>query len=641
MSEVTKLPAATWLEANQQHLSAALAEVRAYFDGGAPHAEPAADGDSALATLCEMFKLTRFERALLLLCAGIELDSGFAPLCARLNGDPACAYPTFSLALAHLPEPHWSALGPEGALRRWLLVDVARTGNAPLTASALRIDERILHFLTGLHHVDERLANLADPLVADGLVTPSQESVVAAVCEEWSNARTLPVMQLCGRDADGKRQIVAAVGNAMHVRFFSLRAELLAAQQNSFGTIARLWDREAALAGAGLYVETEDLEGAETAALVRRLVERLAAPVILGAAEPFALPQRATRTFDVDKPAAREQRELWARFLGPDAEHASDDIDRVSGQFDLSAGAIRAAAHDARAGGGAPLGRRLWDAARARARTQVGQLAQRVRGDVTFDDLILPERHKAVLREIAVHVAHRATVYGRWDFGRRTTTGLGISALFAGPSGTGKTMAAAVLADALRLDLYRIDLATVVNKYIGETEKNLRRLFDAAEDGGAILFFDEADALFGKRSEVKDSHDRYANIEINYLLQRVESYRGLAILATNLKSALDEAFLRRLRFVVEFPFPDAAERQALWRSIFPAAAPLEDVAFDQLAKLNVPGGNIRNIALHAAFLAADAGEPIRMSHLRHAALGEYLKLERPANEVADAFGAAS
>ncbi|MEA2689027.1 MAG: hypothetical protein QOD51_1634, partial [Candidatus Eremiobacteraeota bacterium] len=228
-----------------------------------------------------------------------------------------------------------------------------------------------------------------------------------------------------------------------------------------------------------------------------------------------------------------------------------------------------------------------------------------------------------------------------WGFGKRTTAGLGISALFAGPSGTGKTMAAAVLANALRLDLYRIDLATIVNKYIGETEKNLRRVFDAAEDGGAILFFDEADALFGKRSEVKDSHDRYANIEINYLLQRIESYRGLAVLATNVKSALDEAFLRRLRFVVEFPFPDTAGREALWRAVFPAAAPLEDVAFDRLARLNVPGGNIRNIALHAAFMAADAGEPIRMSHLRRAALGEYLKLERPPNEVADAFGAAS
>ncbi|MBV8299829.1 MAG: ATP-binding protein [Candidatus Eremiobacteraeota bacterium] len=642
MSEVSKLPVASWLESNQVALVAALGEVRAQLEAGTSDAAPEIPGgDSALATLCATFKLTRFERALLLLCAGIELDSAFAPLCAKLNGDPTCAYPTFSLALGRLPDPHWSALSPDGALRRWLLVDVVRQPGVSLTASALRIDERILHYLTGLNHTDERVANLAEPLSADGLVAPAHESIVAAVCEEWSHARALPAIQLGGRDAGAKREIAAAAGSALGIRFYALRPELFAAQGHLFETLARLWDREAALSGAALYVDADGLDAAETAPHVRRLVERLAAPLVLAAPEPWPLTHRATRVFDVAKPPAPEQRELWVRFLGPDAERASEQIDRVAGQFDLGAVAIRAAALEARTAGAAPLSERLWDAARARARTQLGALAQQVRTDVTFADLVLPERHTALLREIAMHVAQRATVYGRWGFDHRTTSGLGISALFAGPSGTGKTMAAAVLANALRLDLYRIDLATVVNKYIGETEKNLRRVFDAAEDGGAILFFDEADALFGKRSEVKDSHDRYANIEINYLLQRIESYRGLAILATNMKSALDEAFLRRLRFVVEFPFPDAAQRQALWRTVFPPSAPLEDLAFERLALLNVPGGNIRNIALRAAFLAADAGEPIRMSHLRRAALGEYLKLERPANEVDGAFGAAS
>ena len=211
--------------------------------------------------------------------------------------------------------------------------------------------------------------------------------------------------------------------------------------------------------------------------------------------------------------------------------------------------------------------------------------------------------------------------------------GLGVSALFTGPSGTGKTMAAEVLANELRLDLYRIDLSQVVSKYIGETEKNLRRVFDAAEEGGAILLFDEADALFGKRSEVKDSHDRYANIEISYLLQRMEAYRGLAILTTNMKEALDPAFLRRIRFVVQFPFPDAGQRAEIWRRIFPAAAPTADLSVDRLARLNVAGGNIRNIALYAAFLAAEAGEPVRMAHLLAAARAEYAKLERPLTEA--------
>ena len=224
------------------------------------------------------------------------------------------------------------------------------------------------------------------------------------------------------------------------------------------------------------------------------------------------------------------------------------------------------------------------------------------------------------------------TVYETWGFATKGLRGLGISALFSGVSGTGKTMAAEVLANELRLDLYRIDLSAVVSKYIGETEKNLRRVFDAAEEGGAILLFDEADALFGKRTEVKDSHDRYANIEVSYLLQRVEAYRGLAILTTNLKSALDTAFLRRIRFILSFPFPDLEQRAEIWRRIFPNQTPTRALDFAALARLNVAGGNIRNIAMNAAFLAANANEPVSMSHLLRSAQGEYSKLERSLTE---------
>jgi SpoVK/Ycf46/Vps4 family AAA+-type ATPase len=237
------------------------------------------------------------------------------------------------------------------------------------------------------------------------------------------------------------------------------------------------------------------------------------------------------------------------------------------------------------------------------------------------------------LRHITIHVRQRSLVYNQWGFADKAGRGLGITALFAGPSGTGKTMAAEVLANELRLDLYRIDLSQVVSKYIGETEKNLSRVFDAAEEGAAVLLFDEADALFGKRSDVKDSHDRYANIEVSYLLQRMEAYRGLAILTTNRKTALDQAFLRRIRFVVDFPFPDAAERQEIWKRVFPAATPVSDLRTDRLGSLNAAGGNIRNIALNAAFLAADAGEPVRMTHILSATRGEYGKLERPLSDV--------
>ena len=223
------------------------------------------------------------------------------------------------------------------------------------------------------------------------------------------------------------------------------------------------------------------------------------------------------------------------------------------------------------------FGKALWDACRMQARPRLDDLAQRIEPAASWDDLVLPEQQLETLREIAVHVRQRATVYETWGFATKGARGLGISALFSGVSGTGKTMAAEVLANELRLDLYRIDLSAVVSKYIGETEKNLRRVFDAAEEGGAILLFDEADALFGKRSEVKDSHDRYANIEVSYLLQRMEAYRGLAILTTNLKGALDTAFLRRIRFIVHFPFPDAAQRADIWRRIFPRQTPTENL----------------------------------------------------------------
>ena len=211
---------------------------------------------------------------------------------------------------------------------------------------------------------------------------------------------------------------------------------------------------------------------------------------------------------------------------------------------------------------------------------------------------MLPAAQLEILREIAAQVAWPPARLRRLGLRAQEPRGLGISALFAGPSGTGKTMAAEVLARELELDLYRIDLSQVVSKYIGETEKNLRRVFDAAETGGAILLFDEADALFGKRTEVKDSHDRYANIEVSYLLQRMEAYRGLAILTTNLRDALDQAFVRRLRFVVEFPFPDAAQRAEIWRRVFPAAdADRRRSTPRRLAALSLAGGNIRNIAL--------------------------------------------
>jgi SpoVK/Ycf46/Vps4 family AAA+-type ATPase len=261
------------------------------------------------------------------------------------------------------------------------------------------------------------------------------------------------------------------------------------------------------------------------------------------------------------------------------------------------------------------------------SRPLINELADRIVPMAGWNDIIIPDEQKTTLRAIAAQVKSRNKVYETWGFGKQMSRGLGISVMFAGESGTGKTMAAEVLANDLQLDLYKVDLSKVVSKYIGETEKQLSRIFDAAENGGAVLLFDEADALFGKRSEVKDSHDRYSNIEVSYLLQRMETYQGLAILTTNMRSALDKAFLRRIRFVIQFPFPDAELRTEIWKRTLPEGTK-HRLDFNKLAKLNLSGGSIRNIALNAAFFAASEGEEILTSHVSRAAKAEYDKMEK-------------
>jgi SpoVK/Ycf46/Vps4 family AAA+-type ATPase len=275
------------------------------------------------------------------------------------------------------------------------------------------------------------------------------------------------------------------------------------------------------------------------------------------------------------------------------------------------------------------LAGRLWRACRDRARADLDGLAERIEPAALWQDLVLPARELASLRDLMRHALHRARVYEDWRVTGSARRGGGVSALFTGPSGTGKSLAAEVIATELDVDLYRVDLSQVVSKYIGETEKNLRGVFDAAERSGAVLLIDEADALFGRRSEVKDSHDRYANIEVSYLLARMETYRGLAILTTNLRANIDDAFVRRLGFIVTFPFPGQAQRRDLWRRAFGARVPVCDLDGDRLAQLNLSGGSIRNVAVHAAFRAAERASAVTMADVLAGARSEYEKLDRP------------
>jgi hypothetical protein len=643
----------TWLDANQRYMVAALAIVRCLLERHAAGAEGQADNAKwkrrlraaeraqeeaarempappALETLHSRFALSTFERHLLVLCAGMELDATVGPLCATAQGDRQRPYPTFGLALAALPAPQWSAITPAGALRRWRLVDVEPGG---LTTSAVRIEERVLNFLAGAQHLDQRLAGMIAPVPVPAGLVPSHERLAHRLAEIWSaGALPLPspVIQLCGDDAADIRAIAAAGCHAAGVRLHMLAGDVIPAQPAEQELLRCLWGREAALGGSALLIDCTALDAADAGrvAAAGRFVDGLSGAVVVAGREPLRTLSRPAVRLDVGRPSAVEQRALWEAALGPRGAALNGHLDTIVAQFRLGTMGIKAASAGLAVDNDAELPARLWDACRAQARARLDDLAQRIEPTAAWDDLVLPEPQRQTLRDLAMQVRQRTRIYEEWGFAAKSARGLGISALFAGPSGTGKTMAAEVLAGELRLDLYRIDLSSVVSKYIGETEKNLRRVFDAAEEGGAILLFDEADALFGKRSEVKDSHDRYANIEISYLLQRMEAYRGLAILTTNMKTALDTAFLRRIRFVVQFPFPDAAQRAEIWRRVFPAGTPTDGLDALKLARLNVAGGNIRNIAMNAAFFASDAGEPVRMAHLRRAACSEFVKLEK-------------
>jgi hypothetical protein len=642
----------SWTDANQRVLVAEFARLRARLGS---RDDPAVSGVSATSEssagtsvddarramseppaideLVKAFGLTTFERDLLLLCAGVEMDAPLATLCAGMTGDARRTTPTFAVALGQLDAPHWGALAPVGPLRRWRLIELeGSSGSGSLSQASLRIDERILHFLAGVNYLDVRLRGLLEDAVSPVVLATSHEEIcerARGLLQQTQSSRS-PILQLTGDDPLGQRDVASQLAVVLGRPAFVLRGNEVPAGHEEVAALATLWDREAVLLGAILIVAGDD---SPLPGQARRLLEQIHGPAIVCASRPQAF-ERASHSLTVDRPDAAEQRALWREAL-QSTPITDETVDAVAAQFRFSARRIAeeatrlAADVDPRG----DAGQRLWGACRSMTRARFDELAQRIDARATWSDLILPEAQQHMLRQIGAHVQHRLRVYADWGFAERSSRGLGITALFAGESGTGKTMAAEVLANELRLDVYRIDLSSVVSKYIGETEKNLRRVFDAAEESGAILLFDEADALFGKRSEVKDSHDRYANIEVSYLLQRMEAYRGLAILTTNQKAALDVAFQRRLRFVVQFPFPDEAHREAIWRGVFPDQTPTDALDFARLARLNVAGGNIRNIALAAAFRAAEERRRVSMSHLLEAAHLEASKGDRPLSDA--------
>ena len=585
------------------------------------------------AQLKTLFGLSSFEVDTVLLCAGFALDRRFEMACAELNAGAALQAkysPSFGLAASVLEEPHWSAMSRTRPLLYWRLLEL---GQGPLLQAPLEMDERVLQFLLGVAAIDAQLDMVFHSLQAseDHSTTGLQEATMRGVAHWRGGGRNPQPLLISGATTGQRETLFLGLCKEAGVRALTLDAADLPADPGERERLARMFTREAALWPAALLVKTARVDNA---LMLQAWLERVHAPVAVEVEAGSAAERLAGMRLDTPGLTHAERKALWERHLGAQAVAMNGALDTMVDVFGLDAAEIRATAeavkeevelglaHEDVAGS-------AWRLSRVAARKSLDDLAARAESYATWDDLVLPPEQVEVLRQIAAHARRTFVVLRDWGFAARYARGLGLSVLFSGASGTGKTMAAGVLAGELNRDLYQIDLATVVSKYIGETEKHLRRIFDAAERSGAILLFDEADALFGKRSQVKDSHDRYANLEISYLLQRMEAYRGIAILTTNMQNSLDPAFQRRLRFVVQFPFPDAASRERIWRGVFPTDAPVANLDYARLAQLNVTGGVIRNIALLAAFLAADEKVPIGMRHVHAAARTEYAKLEKP------------
>ncbi len=576
--------------------------------------------DSALDQLADRFALSPFARALLLFAAAPDLDGEvLALMTAR---DVRHPWPTLALAWRLFGANDPAALAPDAPLRAFDLVRFG--GEGPLATRALYADERVVFALCEVATLDAWLAPWLSALPGHAVSPPRDPALANALARALADDDD-PLVVLCGGSAAERRAHVLDAARLIDADAWLLT--LADAQQADPDPLefVRRWRREAALAPNVLVVDASGWPARWLHAL-----ERLTTCVVAADTPPALAGLRTQRQLRIGASGLVEQATRWraahpalsrdgALRLAAEYRHAPEQIAIEA----LANNDPDTASHAERAAQGA-----------CRALTAAGMsgLAERIDAPVGWNDLVLPAEQAGQLRDLAQHAAARAVVGDAWGFARRGGRSHGIAALFSGPPGTGKTLAARIVARALGHDLYRVDLSRVVSKYVGETEKNLARVFDAADAGGAVLLFDEADALFGKRSDVKDSHDRYANLEIAYLLQRIETFNGLAILTSNLDRALDAAFLRRLAFVVRFPFPGEAARHDIWTRAFPADAPCAALPFARLARLPIAGGHIAAIAWSAACRAAQTTGTIGLEHVVAAARAECAKLDKPWQE---------
>jgi len=612
--------------------------------------------------LSRLFRLTTFEQWALIVCLAPELNRKYEKLYGYLQDDVTRKKPTVDLVTRLIcgdsDETVNSRLtfSPDSSLIRHRLVNVHSEMNEPLLSSSLKLDNRIVDYLLGFRLIDARLAALATLMlpVASMAAPPVEESIRGRLSSfarsqlfETDNDSQHLIFYLRGPAGTGKRSMAEAVCRDLDLPLITADMERVLEANVPFSEAVWVLCREAVLQPAALCIENVDLVLADEKhrAEMKPLLDAIGVysrlTFLLGAQSWRPRGELAEHIFidqEFTVPPANVRKTIWKKTLAEHLSLAGDaDLGSLASNFQFTSAQIRNAVKEARALASWRLSgppeiylTDLQKACRDQSKPSLSSLAQKIEPRYTWEDIVLPADQVAQLHEICIQARHRDVVFGDWGFGRKLSLGRGLNVLFSGPAGTGKTMAAEVIAGELGLELYKIDLSQVVSKYIGETEKNLNQVFSEAKSCYAILFFDEADALFGKRSEVKDAHDRYSNIEIGYLLQKMEEYDGIAILATNLRQNLDEAFVRRLQVIVDFPFPNETYRKLIWEVIFPCESPIgKDVDLDVLAReIGLAGGSIKNIALAAAFFAAEDGGAIRMRHLVGAARREYQKLGR-------------
>jgi len=549
-----------------------------------------------LVIISRIFSLSLFEQYVLLLCAAASIDISITTLCAKLLGSKLSCFPTISLVNYILPQPDWNAFSAESPLRKWQLIDIDLSQSLPLINSPLKIDESILFYLLINRYTDHKLMSIIDSVPIDShLIKPlniSQEKIVEQLASIFSNSSEIssyPLIVLCGNEYLVKESITISACNLSGLNLHRISITRLSSSRSSGHSYVDLlqqrWELTAKLTHSLLLIDCDEiaLNNPIQVQALSTLLKTLHTTVVITIRERFHFAHSSPIIFDIPKLTMEEQRMEWHINLGHLAIPLQDYIKTLVFQFNLTPSTIQTVCtqamrqisnnHSESNVNIAPIRESLWNFCRIQARLSLDNLAKRSTTQLSWDDLILPPNTKRELQQICHHVKYRTMVFDNWQMLHKHDRGLGINALFYGASGLGKTTTAEIIAQELNLDLYQIDLSSVVNKYIGETEKNLSRIFDAAESGGVVLLFDEADALFGKRSQVKDARDRYANMEVSYLLQRMESYQGLSILTTNRLEDIDSAFKRRLRFIIEFPFPTPLERMEMWRRAFPPQVP--------------------------------------------------------------------